>query len=426
MRWVLVVMTSLLAWLSCLTPASAGTRVALIVGNGKYANAALLANPPNDAADIAAMFRKIGFDVVELHDLNREAFVETLGQFSEKSVGADFAVIYYAGHGMEVNNRNYLIPVDARLESDTRLRFETVALDDVLAALDGAKGTRMMLLDACRDNPFLAAMKAKDNSRGWRSGLSEIEAPSGGVIAYAARGGQVALDGLGRNSPFTSAILSNLGKSGIDLQFQLRAVRENVIEQTGGRQEPYISAALPSAPVYLVADEPEMTFTPVLPETGSARDDWTLVKDSKNADVLQAFLQKHGDDAIYSALAKERLAAIDVPKKEASAPSSPAADPAVTRTVDQSRKEQPVTKKTEARKKSQGAEPRAKVRSKQATVQKKTTGNRPSPVGYSYKIWGRATKRDAGKLVKSTPYGVLTCYLSDTESRRGTRNCSWN
>jgi uncharacterized caspase-like protein len=243
-----------LALLVCLlaAPVQAEMRVALVIGNSTYQHVQHLPNPVNDAADMAALLRTLGFTVRHASDLGRVAMEEALADFTDEAAGADIALVYFAGHGMEVDRQNYLIPVDAKRETDRRLRFETVSLDDVMAALDGVKGLRMVLLDACRNNPFATSMKVTASSRSVGRGLSRIEAAQGTLISFAAKEGTVAADGEGRNSPYTAALLGNMKEPGLEINLLFRKVRDSVLAATGNAQEPFFSASLSSQSIYLV------------------------------------------------------------------------------------------------------------------------------------------------------------------------------
>jgi hypothetical protein len=230
-------------------------RVALVIGNAAYKNVGSLATASADAADIAAAFRTIGFRVTEEANLGKAQFEAALSKFTEEAAGADMAVIYYAGHGIEINKQNYLIPVDASLATDRQAPFETIPLDNVLTALQDVLGIRMVFLDACRNNPFLSRMKMTNSTRSVAPGPSKIEAADGTVISFSAQEGGVAMDGIGRNSPFAAALLRHINEPGLELQFFLRKIRDEVRAATGGEQSPFISASLPSAPIYLVAPE---------------------------------------------------------------------------------------------------------------------------------------------------------------------------
>ncbi|MGH6922906.1 MAG: caspase family protein [Propylenella sp.] len=234
-------------------PAMAEKRVALVIGNSAYENAPLLPNPKNDAADVAAMLEQLGFDVTLLTDQGYQGMRVALGDFSDKASGADVAAIFYAGHGIEVDKQNFLIPVDAKLGTDRRVRFETIPLDDALLALEGAKGLQLVMLDACRDNPFATAMKRTGATRSIGRGLARIEPEGSSVlVAYAAKEGQVAADGDGRNSPFTKALLGALPTPGLEIGILFRQVTAAVMADTGRAQQPFVYQSLGAEPIYLV------------------------------------------------------------------------------------------------------------------------------------------------------------------------------
>ncbi|MEC9343466.1 MAG: caspase family protein [Pseudomonadota bacterium] len=246
-------------------PTPPGKRVALVIGNSAYENVRHLVNPEHDAGDLAALLASLGFEVDELHDLGRVAMEEALGAFSDKSTDAEIAIVFFAGHGVEVDHRNYLIPVDAVLETVRRIPFETVSLDHVMAALDGVKGLRIVLLDACRNNPFVA--RAAGASRSLGRGLSGVEAASETLVSFSAKEGSVASDGVGRNSPYTAALLENFRQPGLEIGLLFRKVRDSVLAATDLEQEPYISTSLSSDPIYLVPPAVGTGPQPVPPQT---------------------------------------------------------------------------------------------------------------------------------------------------------------
>jgi uncharacterized caspase-like protein len=181
---------------SC-TPALAEKRVALVIGNSAYQKVAPLTNPANDAGIVAAMLKQIGFDSVEARmDLKAADMRRALREFGNKARDADVALVYYAGHGIELDNTNYLIPVDAQLETDTDVYDETLPLDRVLVAVEPAKQLRLVILDACRDDPFSKRMKRAVASRAIGRGLAKVEPTSPNtIIAFAAKAGSTASDG---------------------------------------------------------------------------------------------------------------------------------------------------------------------------------------------------------------------------------------
>jgi uncharacterized caspase-like protein len=227
-------------------------RVALVIGNGAYAQVASLPNPGNDARAMAAMLGRVGFDPVTLRtDLGKADLERELRAFARTAAAADVAVVYFAGHGLgiglggragDVTASNWLVPVDAKLELNTDVLYEAVRLEDVLAATEGARRLRLVLLDACRDNPFVNAMRRRDATRGGAGkGLARIEPAGGTVVVFAARDGTTAVDGLGNqaHSPFTSALLESMPVPGQELDKLIRVVQDKVIRATAGRQEPF-------------------------------------------------------------------------------------------------------------------------------------------------------------------------------------------
>ena len=182
-------------------------RVALVIGNSSYSTVGKLPNAKSDAEKIAESLRRIGFSTVTVNfDLSREKITEALRAFAAQADRADWAVVYYAGHGIEFGGANYLVPIDARLVSDRDISFEAVALDQVLLAVEGAQKLRLVILDACRDNPFASNMRRTIANRSVGRGLARVEPDGATLVAYAAKDGQVAQDGDGGNSPFASAL----------------------------------------------------------------------------------------------------------------------------------------------------------------------------------------------------------------------------
>jgi uncharacterized caspase-like protein len=270
--------------------ARADKRVALIVGISEYQQVPRLTNPVRDAEAMAALFRKAGFDVVDSRrDLGIAELRRVIRQFSETSRDADIAVVYYAGHGIEVDGTNYLIPADAKLLSDFDLEDETVPLDRILKALEPAKRLKLVILDACRDNPFAKAMKRTLASRSIGRGLAEVEpSASDMLIAFAAKAGAVASDGDGDHSPFATALLSHLTEPGLDLRIAFGRVRDDVLKLTGNRQEPFVYGSLGGNTMALV---PQVA-KPVDPEA-EARVDYELAAQIGTKEAWDSFLARH-------------------------------------------------------------------------------------------------------------------------------------
>src|SRR6202140_1296839 len=239
-------------------PAFAEKRVALVIGNSAYRNVPALTNPVNDGAVIAATLKEAGFDVVDSrHDLPAVETRRALRDFADRARDADIAVIYYAGHGMEVDGTNYLIPVDAKLERDTDVYDEAFSLERVLIAIEPAKQLRLVILDACRDNPFAKNMKRTIASRAVGRGLAKVEPSSPNtVIAFAAKAGSTASDGDSKNSPFATALVEHLAKPGLDLRKAFGFVRDDVLKATNNTQEPFIYGSLGGHDVTLVPAPP--------------------------------------------------------------------------------------------------------------------------------------------------------------------------
>jgi uncharacterized caspase-like protein len=287
-------------------PAFAEKRVALVLGNSAYQNVARLANPVNDGAMIAATLKNAGFDVVEeRHDLPAAETRRTLRDFADRARDADIAVVYYAGHGIEVDGTNYLIPVDAKLERDTDVYDEAFSLDRVLLAIEPAKQLRLVILDACRDNPFAKNMKRTVASRAIGQGLAKIEPTSPNMlIAYSAKAGSTALDGDAKNSPFTMALAKHLTTPGLDVRRAFGFVRDEVLKTTSYRQEPFVYGSLGGDDVPLVPVK--ATASPANPQADIRRD-YELAQQIGNKAALNAFLAQY-PDGFYAELARSQLA----------------------------------------------------------------------------------------------------------------------
>jgi tetratricopeptide (TPR) repeat protein len=220
-------------------------RVALVIGNGAYQRVAGLPNPKRDAAAIARAFEKIGFrQVVTLEDLSRDDMLKGLRSFRELADTAEWAVIYYAGHGMETDGINYIIPVDAKLMVDRDIQDEAVPLTRFLDTIGHAKQLKLVILDACRDNPFASRMRLSNASRSIGRGLARVEPEGSTLVAYAAKHGQVAWDGKGEHSPFVAALLSRLNTPGLEIRKLFGMVRDDVLAATERQQEPFIYGTL--------------------------------------------------------------------------------------------------------------------------------------------------------------------------------------
>ena len=216
-------------------------RVALVIGNSTYAHIGRLPNPENDAVDISIALRRLGFEVTTELDADRVELTEALRAFTRRSAGAEVSLVFYAGHGIEMDGVNYLVPVDARLERDLDVRFETVTVDDLLVSTTGAS-LRLVILDACRNNPLARSMQRTAATRTVSGGsfadLDEDLLGDETLVAYAAAAGTTAADGRGRNSPYTAALLSHL-ETPLEIGLLFRRVRAQVLAATNGAQRPH-------------------------------------------------------------------------------------------------------------------------------------------------------------------------------------------
>ncbi len=328
--------TALLVLLSLVFtgPALADKRVALVIGNSAYKNVPQLANPKNDASDMAAKLEALGFEVVQGEDLDLRGMRSTVRDFVRKLDGADLSLFFYAGHGLQVNGNNYMAPVDAQLASYDDLDFEALPMDLVLSAMERNTKVNLIFLDACRDNP-LAQNLAR--SMGTRStavgrGLAKIGSGIGSLIAFSTQPGNVALDGDGRNSPFTTALLKHLGTPGKSVTTDLISVRKDVLAATGGKQVPWDNSSL-TGPVVLVpkasvtqADQiPDMQVNRQFAPTDSSQFEitfWNSIKDSSAPPLIETYLKRY-PNGTFAEIARVKIkllnAAAERAKRETAA-----------------------------------------------------------------------------------------------------------
>jgi hypothetical protein len=277
-------------------------RVALVVGNSQYKNPSLvLLNPKNDAEDVATALRALDFEVIVTVDAGKRDLDVAMTQFARLATNADAALFFYAGHALQYQGRNYLMPTDGELEDEISLRYQMVMLDDVRAAVERADGVKIIILDACRNNPIVDNLKRKisgsSRSVGTTRGLARIDKALGMVVAYATAADEVAADGSGRNSPFTSALLRRLQEPGLEIGSMFRRVAADVNEKTGGRQRPETYVSLIGEYFLNQKDMPA----------------WALVKDSADPAAFRNFISRFPSsprvsDAQYRMEMLERLA----------------------------------------------------------------------------------------------------------------------
>jgi uncharacterized caspase-like protein len=279
--------------------AQADKRVALVIGNSAYQHSAALENPSNDAADLANALTHLGFEVISERDLDKRGMEQAFSRFARLAQDADLAMFYYAGHAMQYGGNNYLVPVDAALQDEFSVEFEMARVSDVLNSLERARGVKILVLDACRNNPLAEqlARHASNRDAFASRGLARIEHPSGMLIAYATQAGQVAEDGRGRNSPFTSALIKRLAEPGLEIAQIFRRVAFDVNAQTQGRQLPDLSMSLLGEVYLSKPDKPQIT---------TEAEAWQKIASSNDRVDFERFVSDFPDSP-FAVVAKERV-----------------------------------------------------------------------------------------------------------------------
>lgn len=326
-------------------------RVALIIGNGAYKNVPSLPNPPKDATAIAALLRNLGFDVAMGTDLTQATMTDSLRKFASDADNADVALFFYAGHGLQLDGKNYLLPIDANLKSEIDVKLGGPI--DVNVMLDQTMSTakvKLVFLDACRDNPFVEQISrsARTRSLTIKSGMAEMKSSEGTLLAFATSPGQVALDGTGGHSPFTTALLDNLGAQNTEISVSLTKVRAQVADLTKKKQSPWASTNLTglfymnqqaTAETVKTDATPDRVATaePAAASSGGSAVElefWRSVKESNKPEELNAYLTRYPDGS-FSSIARSRIAELHDPKSPISRSTSsnePVIDPATKTT----------------------------------------------------------------------------------------------
>jgi len=295
---LLLGMGAMLLWTS-VCQAQTDRRVALIIGNSAYRSTAALPNPVNDAHDLAGALDEVGFTVVLLErDLDKRGMESAIAKFARLAQDADAAMFYFAGHGVQYRGQNYLMPVDAKLEDEFNLNFELTRLDDVLFVLERARGVKILVLDACRNNPLADRLSRVSSSRDAMvtRGLSRVDPARGMVIAYSTRQNQIAVDGDGRNSPFTAALIRQIREPRVEIGTMFRRVAADVSRATEGRQVPELSVSL-IGEFYVNTRDTDVEA-------------WSKIRNSRESFRLRDFLAKYPASALVPD-ARDRLAAIE-------------------------------------------------------------------------------------------------------------------
>ena len=288
------------------TSAFAEKRVALVIGNSAYTEGQALKNPLNDATDIAASLKRLGFDVVLGLDLDYSGMRKTIGKFSGKLNDADVAMFYYAGHALQVNGINYLAPVDTKLEQESDLDFETVSLELIQRQMAKNAKTLLVFLDACRDNPLTRRFVRITRSSSTGNGLARpASSPEGEFIAFSTQPGNVALDGDGRNSPFTTALLNNIERPGLEISSLMTSVRKEVYDATKQQQLPWTNSAL-LGHFFFNTKIIENNSAKALKQFQLETAEWEKIKDSQSPENIRQFLSKF-ESGSYNAIANQAL-----------------------------------------------------------------------------------------------------------------------
>ncbi|PUB17289.1 caspase family protein [Yoonia sediminilitoris] len=279
-RWGLIYVLALFA----ATVANAENRVALVVGNGAYTRVGALPNPVNDASDIAIALRGLGFTVLLGTDLGHDGMLAKTREFSTLAATSDVALFYYAGHGFQISGTNYLVPTDAAIASPADVPQQTIAMQTVLNAMDSAPGLKLVVLDACRDNPFGAAIADDPTTT---DGLARVGTEADFMFVYATQPDNVAYDGTGRNSFFTEAMLSHIYTPGQDISELLINVRRDVLAATGGKQIPWNNSSLTR----------QFRFDRSPPTASEETLLWQVASNARNDQLMTLYLERYPDGA---------------------------------------------------------------------------------------------------------------------------------
>ncbi|GAB6039517.1 caspase family protein [Endothiovibrio diazotrophicus] len=285
------------------TADAAGDRVALVVGNSEYMHAPFLPNPANDALDIREKLTSLGFDVKLIQDASRTQLEDAIRKFSKALRGSSVGLFFYAGHGLQVHGENYLVPIDAALMDEADIQFETVSVDVVMDQMERDSRISLVFLDACRDNPLankLARSMGTSRSTSVARGLGQIEAGMGTLLAYSTQPGNVAVDGDGRNSPFTAALLEHIGEGGLEVRQLLTRVRADVIKKSNGKQIPWDHSSLVDD--FYFSQKKDSAQSTVTAEKYF----WEKCDTSNSADYCAAYLAEYPAGA-YVSLANIKL-----------------------------------------------------------------------------------------------------------------------
>src|SRR5215467_10260909 len=290
-------------WTLLVEQASAQKRVALVIGNSGYQHTSQLENPKNDATDMVAALKQVGFQVIDGFDLEKTSFERKVRDFSVALRGAEVGLFFYAGHGAQVSGQNYLVPIDAKLTTAAALDLEMVRLDFVHRTMERDARTSILFFDACRDNPLARTLGSQSPEVG--QGLAAIESGAGTLISFSTQPGNVALDGKGRNSPYSSALIRQLSTSNEDLNWILIAVRNDVMRQTDHRQVPWEHSALTRRFYFGAGGQPAASSRVAQRRASEAATLWSAIKDTSSLALVDAFAARYRE-TVFGELAQAR------------------------------------------------------------------------------------------------------------------------
>lgn len=305
-RYWFAIFAATLIWSQVLLAQTGGRRVALVIGNSSYETLPQLTNPSNDARDVADRLAGLGFEVILGVDVGRDAFQSALLKFATRIEGADTSLLFYAGHGVQIDDVNYLIPVDAEIAQGTNISSQAIPVDRIVSLMNEYSKTTLIFLDACRDNPLTNKLPAGQNSGGIGVGLARVRAEGGSYIAFATAPGSVAFDGQGRNSPFSAALLKHIDTPNIDIRLMMADVREDVFEATGQRQLPWENNSLIGRFYFRQDDDLQRLDQSQRDETQA----WKAIAASTRREDFAGFLRDFPDGA-FASVAKLKIAALE-------------------------------------------------------------------------------------------------------------------
>ena len=295
---------------------ASASRVALVIGNGTYTNAPPLKNPPNDARDMAATLKALGFEVTSGVNVNQRDMKRLIREFGQSLKRGGSGLFYYAGHGVQSKGKNYLIPIEADIQSEIEVEDAGVDVNLVLGYMDDAQnGLNIVILDACRNNPFARSFRSATN------GLAQIDAPTGTLIAYATAPGRVASDGTGQNGLYTSELLRQMRVPGLSVTDMFMEVRAEVMKQTANRQVPWESSSLVGRFYFSAPSNSAIANESKTDPAAFELSYWESIKNSTNPDDFKTYLTKF-PNGVFAELAKLRAE----PTKSTNAAAFPSAD----------------------------------------------------------------------------------------------------